>query len=259
MDRKDQNVENFLTHHLNNWYGTWTKYFPNREIQESVKSVRSLWINEEKTLVFQKNCYTYSDETIKEVSWEFGLEESTKEDGLIHSKHPWMRSLFFEQGAALWVTKCLQSDSISHKTELFFKDNNLRLSVGTVYNEDGNLESIWNFKEDSQGFPSQHWSSDIDLLQERNFKSNWMGQAINFKPNLDTSPFYIKELTWPYKNHQLFFLPDGISLSCPEKIELGSPFKIIANWLKTKFTLQQLVVNYDENFAFSGATLEIYD
>jgi hypothetical protein len=170
-----------------------------------------------------------------------------------------MRSLFFEQGAALWVTKQPQPDMIAHKTELFFRHNYLRSSVGTVYSQEGNLEMIWNFREDSRGFPSQYWSSNINLLTERSFQNGWTGKAISMNPNLEVSPSYKTELNWPCQEHKLFLIPDGISLSCPEKITLGSPFKIIANWLITPSNLQQLVVNYDQRGAFSWSSLEFYD
>lgn len=259
MNQQEKNWQNFCDNHVGNWYGTWTKYSADGEIIESVQSLRSLKTNPEKTLTFQKNRYTYPDGRIEERQWQSTTEARKTKDGLIHPKHPWMRSLFFEQGAALWVTKYPQPDLIAHKTELFFKDNYLRLSVGTVYDPDGNLQMIWNFREDSRGFPSEYWSSDINFLQERNFKDNWIGKAINLNPDLNISPFYITELNWPCKNHQSFFIPDGISLSCPKKIELGSPFKIIANWFITSSNLRQLIVNYDKNLAFSEASLEFYD
>lgn len=61
------------------------------------------------------------------------------------------------------------------------------------------------------------------------------------------------------KDHNWFFLLDGIYLSCPKIIETVSPFKIIANWLINHTSLQQLVVNYDKKAVFLGSSLEFYD
>lgn len=68
--------------------------------------------------------------------------------------------LYFEQGAALWVTKEPQYDMTYHKTELFFKENYLGFSIVTVYGKDCNLQRLWIFKEDSRGFPSEYWSTE---------------------------------------------------------------------------------------------------
>ncbi|WP_365972792.1 hypothetical protein [Moorena sp. SIO4G3] len=54
----------------------------------------------------------------------------------------------------------------------------------------------------------------------------------------------------------MFFFPDGISLSCPDKVNIGKNFSIAANWLITPSELQQLSVNYDKSGALYSKTLE---
>ena len=255
---QEQNWQNFCTNHLQDWHGTWTKYSSQGEVIESFPSLRSLNTNEDRTISYQKNRYTYPDGKIEEKKWESAKESSKRKDGLIHPKHPWMRSLYFEQGAAIWVTKQVQAGMIFHKSELFFRHENLRLSVGTVYDEEGNLQMFWNFREDSRGFPSKYWSSAINLLPGRNLTGNWQGRTVTIASNLEFSLPIPTDLQWPYKENKTFFLPDGISLSCPDRILIGNPFTIIANWLVTSSQLQQLIVKYDNKGGFSKATLELF-
>ncbi|MEM8778316.1 MAG: DUF3598 family protein, partial [Cyanobacteria bacterium P01_G01_bin.49] len=146
MNKEEKNWQNFCQNHIQKWYGTWTKYTAEGKVIDSVQSLRSFDTNTEKTLLSQKNSYTYPDGKIEERQWKATKESINREDGFIHPKHPWMRSLFFEEGAALWVTKYSQPDIISHKSELFFRHQDLRLSVGTVYDQDGNLQMFWNFR-----------------------------------------------------------------------------------------------------------------
>lgn len=255
---QEQNWQNFCANHLQDWHGTWTKYSAQGEVIESFQSLRSLKNNDDNTETYQLNRYTYSDGKIEEKKWQSTTESRKRNDGLIHPKHPWMRSLFFEQGAALWVTKEVQKGMIFHKSELFFRHENLRISVGTVYDENGNLQMFWNFREDSTGFSSQYWSSEINLFPEQNLKGNWEGKVITLTPNLEFSSSISTNFQWDWQENKKFFLPDGISLSCPDRILVGNPFTIIANWQVNSSELQQLIVQYDNKGSFSKATLGLF-
>ena len=258
MNPQEQNWQNFCANHLRDWHGVWTKYSPQGEVIESFQSLRSLRLNQEQTVSYQINRYTYPDGKIEEKKWQSNIESRKTKDGLIHPKHPWMRSLYFEEGAAIWVTKEIQVGMIFHKSELFFRHENLRLSVGTVYDENGNLQMFWNFREDSTGFPSQYWSREINLQPEQNLKKDWQSKAVTITSNLEFSSAIPTNLQWPWQENKTFFLPDGISLSCPDRVLIGNPFTIIANWLVTSAHLQQLIVKYDEKGSFSKATLELF-
>lgn len=255
---QEQNWQNFCANHLRDWHGTWTKYSSQGEVIESFPSLRSLSISKDRTVSHQLNRYVYPDGRIEEKKWQATTESCKSKDGLIHPKHPWMRSLYFEQGAAIWVTKQVQAKTIFHKSELFFRQENLRLSVGTVYDENGNLQMFWNFREDSTGFPSQYWSSAINLLPQQNLRGNWQGKAMTLTSNLEFSSPIPTDSPRFLKENKTFFLPDGISLSCPDRVLIGNPFTIIANWLVNSSQLQQLSVEYDKQGSFSQATLQLF-
>ncbi len=112
-------------------------------------------------------------------------------------------------------------------------------------------------REDATRFPSKYWSEEVNLLAERNLNGNWQGTSVTMTPNLKVSDPVPTQLNWPLELNKMFFFPDGISLSCPTQVTIGTPFTVAANWLVTDSQLQQLSVKYDNHGVFSGLTLEL--
>lgn len=256
MNLKDQNWKNFTTNHLRDWHGIWTRYSPEGEVTESFQSLRSFRSNPEETEIVQKNHYAYSDGRRVEKSWEYNQLSNSLSNGVFHPEIESMRGIFFESGHAALVSTKLKTDSY-FALELFFKDQELRHSVGIVYDEAGRLFRTANIREDSTGFPSQYWSNETHQLPERDFSGNWQGTAITMTPDLKISQPVATELHWVGEGHKTFFLPDGVSISCPDKISVGTSFTIAANWLVKTSEMQQLLVNYDKSGDFSALTLEL--
>ena len=116
---------------------------------------------------------------------------------------------------------------------------------------------IVSIREDSAEFPSKYWSKEVNLLPERNFSGDWQGTSVTMTPDLKVSKPIPTQLNWPLERNKMFFFPDGISLTCPTQVTIGTPFTVAANWLVTDSQLQQLSVKYDHNGVFSGLTLEL--
>ena len=95
MDLKEQNWQNFITHHLRDWHGIWTRYSPEGEVIESFQSLRSFRTNLEQTELFQTNRYLYADGRIEEKKWHSYKREKVFSDGIMHPAFPAMRSFFF--------------------------------------------------------------------------------------------------------------------------------------------------------------------
>lgn len=112
-------------------------------------------------------------------------------------------------------------------------------------------------REDITGFPSQYWSTQLDLLPERNLNGNWRGTTVTMTPDLRVSTPAPIQLHWGWEGHNTYFYPDGISLSCPNQLSVGNEFVIAANWLVTSDQLQQLIIKYNESGAFSSVRLEL--
>lgn len=252
---KEQNWQHFTLHHLRDWYGIWTRYSPPGDVTNSLKSQRSFQSNPEKTKIVHTNRYIYADGKTEERSWEYNELSNSLPDGLFHPANQLMRGFFLSSGHAAWATAKLETGSY-FAVELFFLHNELRHSVIVVYDSQGNMSQIANIREDSTGFPSQYWSTEIHQLSERNVNGHWQGTAVTITPDLKISPPVSTQLNFPLTEHKTFFLPDGVSLSCPDKVSVGTSFTIAANWLLEPSNAQQLLIFYDESGRFSGLTLE---
>ena len=255
MELKEQNWKNFTTNHLRDWHGIWTRYFPQGEVKESFQSLRSFKSNPEQNKIHQTNRYIYDQDNFKEESWDYSQRENNLPDGMYHPQADSMRTICFESGHAAWVAKKLQPDSF-FGVELFFRYEELRHSVGIVYDQQGALFRTANIREDARGFPSQFWSQELDQVSERNFSGNWQGTSITMTPDLEISKPLPTQLNWGWEGHRTFFLPDGVSISCPTQVSVGTSFILSVNWLVTSSKLQQLTAKYDASGAFAGLTLE---
>ncbi|MGB7444414.1 MAG: DUF3598 family protein [Coleofasciculaceae cyanobacterium] len=255
MNLKDQNWKNFTANHLQDWHGIWTRYSPQGKVKESFPSRRIFQSNPEQTEIHQTNRYIYAEDKIKKESWDYNQRENSSDDGLFHPQADSMRGIFFESGHGAWATRCLKPDSY-FGVELFFRHEELRHSVGIVYDQQGNLFRTANIREDTRGFPSQYWSKEIEQVSERNLIENWQGTSVTITPDLKISEPVPTQLHWGWEGYNTFFLPDGVSINCPDKVSVGSSFSLAANWLVTPSKLQQLSVKYDESGAFVALTLE---
>lgn len=256
MNLQQQNWQNFCANHLRDWHGIWTRYSPQGDIIESFQSLRSLRLNAQQTKIDQTNRYTYADGRIEEKNWQSTKQSKNLSDGLVHPKSSLMRSLYFEQGAAAWITPQLEQGKVFHPGELFFRYEDLRHSAGGVYDENGSLMLLASIREDSCGFPSKYWSTELEQLPERNLSGNWQGTSVTMTPDLKVLPPVPTQLKWYREENETFFLPDGISFSCPNQVSIGSSFTIAVNWLIRESQMQQLTLKYDLTGAFSTLTLE---
>ncbi len=255
MELKDQNWKNFTAKHLHDWHGIWTRYTPQGDVKESFQSARLFKSNPELTEIHQTNRYIYDSDNIKEESWSYNQQENSLADGMFHPSRSTMRGFFLKSGHAVWLSTQLTEGSY-WGTELFFRNEDLRHSVGIVYDGQGNLFRTANIREDSRGFPSQYWSKEIEQVSERNLSGNWQGISMTMSPDLKISESVLTQLDWGWEGHKTFFLPDGVSISCPDKVSVNTPFTLAANWLVTDSKMQQLKVKYDQFGTFSALTFE---
>ncbi len=255
MDVREQNWKNLCNHHVRDWHGIWTRYSPQGEITESFQSLRHFQTNPEQTEVEQTNRYMYADGKTVEQSWQFNKQSNNLLDGLFHPQRESMRGFFFERGAATWAEKKIETGA-AFGVELFFRHEELRHSVGIVYDGPGSLRRTASIREDARGLPSKYWSAELNLLPERKLTGNWQGTSVTMTPDLQVSPPVPAQLHWPVSGNATFFFPDGISLSCPNQVNFGTNFTIAANWLVTPSYLQKLTIKYDDSGAFSTLTFE---
>ncbi len=258
MDLKTQNWKNFTDQNLYDWYGIWTRYTPTGGVKESFRSLRHFESNTEKTDIYQLNQYIYAEDNVKEQKWNFNQTESSLSDGMFHPQAEFMRGYFFPSGHSIWATTQLKSETY-FAMELFFRYEHLRHSVGIVYDDQGNLFRTANIREDSTGYPSSYWSTELEQLSQRNLPKNCQGTSITINADLEISEPIITEFNWGWEGHKTFFLPDGVSISCPEKVTIGTSFDCVVNWLINETEMQQLISSYDLTGKFQSLTLQRYE
>jgi len=255
MELKEQNWQNFCKHNCREISGIWAGYSPEKELFLSFKIIRSFQSNKDQTEITHTNRYTLADGSIQEQSWQFNKHSSNLQDGLVHPENPSMRSFFFDQGASASAVKYLETGS-GCRVQLGFKHEELTSSVVIFYDDGGSLMRTVCIRLDATGLPSKHWSTELNLLPERNLKGNWVGTSVTMTPDLKVSTAVSTKLHWPWEEDEKFFFPDGISLRCPSQVNVGTNFTIAANWLVTSSYLQQLIIKYNDSGAFSSLTFE---
>ena len=142
-------------------------------------------------------------------------------------------------------------------SELYFLHNNLRLSISVVYDQ-GNLSCMSFIREDCCGFPSQYWSEDVEMASERSFTGNWEGTSTTMYPDMTIAEPVATKHQWRcWEEHQVYYMPDGVTVSCPLKSPEGSEIVFVVNWLKSDKEMDQMSVLYNENGDFVSQTLDI--
>jgi Domain of unknown function (DUF3598) len=242
IDLQEQNWNNFCGKHLHDWHGLWTRYTPSGEVVESFQSLRSFHGNDERTEVTQTNRYLYADGRTEEKVWR--LEK------------PALSSIFFEQGLGAFISKQFETGKF-FAAELFLLHENLRCSAIVGYANGADLTLIANIREDSQGFPSKYWTTMLDFLAEGNQNGEWSGTSVTMYPDLQILLPVPCEFKWSTEGRKVIYLPDGVTLLCPEQLSAGKSFTITANWLVAPTEMQQISVNYDDSGAFSSMNLEL--
>ena len=139
--------------------------------------------------------------------------------------------------------------------ELFFRHEDIRHSVVAAYQDGSNLTKMLSIREDAAS-PSKFWSSERNLVADRDLSQNWIGTSMTMTPDLKVSPPLPTQLHWAIEGNETFFFPDGISLSCPRQVQVGFTIAIAVNWLVNPIYMQQVTIKYDELGAFHNLTFE---
>ena len=256
MDLKEKNWQNFVNNSCE-LHGIWVGYTPQKKLFGSFQMTRGFLSNKEKTEITHFNRYIFNDGKTEDKSWQVTKSNSNLDDGIAHPESPLMRTYFFENGANASAIKQLKNDSF-YRIQLSFTHKNLSSSVVVFYDDSSSLMRAVVMRLDSTGFPSKYWSTDINLLTDKNISGNWQGTSVTMTPDLKVSSPVPTQLHWDIAGNETFFFPDGISLSCPGKVSIGTDITIAANWLVTPSQLQQLIVKYNNVGAFASLTLELF-
>lgn len=237
------------------WHGTWTKYSPDKEVINCFQGVRRFRANEDKTLIYQTNNYTYSDGSTEEKNWQLEKQTCNQPDGVIHVAQSSMRALSLGQGAVAWLSKTLEPGK-DLGCELFLKHENWRTSVAILYGENSNLKRITHIREHLDSFPVEPPSSEV---QELNGK--WVGEKKSITSNLKVSDIEPTQelLLDPTKGiNKTIFFPDGVVVNVPESLKVSQEFKIVAGRFVSENDFKRLTAKYDSFGNFQLLISEVF-
>ncbi|HEY9649030.1 MAG TPA: DUF3598 family protein [Coleofasciculaceae cyanobacterium] len=237
------------------WHGIWTMYSPNQEITKTYRGVRNFQANDDKTLITHSNYYTYADGSTEEKIWQIEKQACNHPDGVAHPAILSMRALSFKQGAKAWISKTLEVGK-NFGVELFFRHQDWRTSVGSIYDEAGNLQRIFHIREHRGSFSDQVPSSAVKTIS-----GEWIGKKESITPDLQlSSGSEYQELTFPVtrgKNETLF-LPDGVMLNIPKCLRLGEGFELIGGKFFSDSDYRKLTAIYNESGEFVELVSEVF-
>ncbi|MBD0265806.1 MAG: DUF3598 family protein [Tolypothrix sp. Co-bin9] len=258
MNLQDKNWENLFGHITTegiSWHGIWTMYSPNKEIITSFKAVRRFEANEDKTVITHINKYSYSDGREEEKIWHIEKQTCNQPDGIIHPGLLSTRAVSFGEDKDAVVSKKLEAGK-KFAGELFFRYEDWRTSVASVYAESGDLQTITIIREHLNSFPNGPAKAEIEKLSR---KCSGRKESLNSDLQISASA----------ENHQLvldptqgknntIFLPDGIVVNLPEKVNIGEEFELVVGKLVAENEYQRLTAQYENSGVFATLISEVF-
>jgi hypothetical protein len=237
------------------WHGIWTVYSPAKEFVNSYQGVRRFRANEDKTVIYQSNTYTYPNGRVQEQSWQIDKQSCNQPDGVTHPHILTARALSFGAGVNAWISQKVDLGKYFN-VELFFRYQDWRTSVAIIYyEEDCHLEKIYHIREYRGSFPQEPAGLELE-----NISGNWKGKKESKTPDLQVSASEIPELVLAPigGKNETFFLPDGIVVNIPKSLKVNEAFEIVAGKLVAENQFNRLTVQYDDSGAFTRLISEVF-
>lgn len=264
--------DNFLYKSVaRHWHSLWCRWGPSGELLQKFKAERIFTPNEKKNSSTQRNVYHYEDDrgTVKEGRlcgpWEI-TEEHSGPSGVVHPARDAMTTIFLPGGPCAWCPRKVNSKFFGAELFLHHGDD-LRMSVGIIYNPDGTPKQLSLIREDARGpFPSSHWSSSIDaqaktpeefvkILAEANAPLSSAGAGVSI-----CSGLVQESLSLPWEETRagkcndedvILLCAECTAIICPKKVVEGESISCAGLWWMED-VLYIIEANWDANGDFSG-------
>ncbi|MBE9215057.1 DUF3598 family protein [Plectonema cf. radiosum LEGE 06105] len=257
MNVQDKNWENLFGHITTEgfaWHGIWMMYSPDKKVLNSFKAVRQFQSNEDNTLITHTNKYSYPDGTELEKSWQLEKHLCNQLDGVIHPALLSTRAISFGEDKNAVVSKKLESGN-KFAIELFFRYQDWRTSVVSVYTESGDLERITTIREHLNSFPSIPAEVGIEKSGKWSGRKETMNSNLQILASTENQEFVLEPTN---KKNQTVFLPDNIVVNLPEKLNIGEEFKIVTGKLVSTYEYKRLTAEYDNSGVFTMLISEVF-
>lgn len=240
MNPQLQNWNNFCQYHLGEWHGTKTRYSPEGEAIKSWQVITQLEKNQDDSTINHKDYLTYTDGNTEVKSFGSYTKPIT--------------SALFLDNSFCWGSKKVTSDSI-FVFEIGIRFENRRMLGYCKYDDNGYLQYISIGPEYLENISSNMEQKSIDLIN-----GNWQGTLKKMTRDWIVSepvPTDWKKLDDLNRDYLTLHFKDGVSLSCPPKIEIGKAFFIVVDWQIGDILLQRGIGYYDVS-GFTHFTSEVF-
>jgi Domain of unknown function (DUF3598) len=257
MNLQEKNWENLFGHITTegiSWHGIWTRYSPDKEIITSFKAVRRFQANEDKTVITHINKYSYSDGREEEKTWHIEKQTSNQPDGVIHPGLLSTRAVSFGEDKNAVISKQLEAGK-KFAGELFFRYQDWRTSVVTMYSESGDLEIITIIRENRNSFPNTPAKAEIEQLPRWSGRKEYINSDLQISASTENQELVLD----PTKGkNKTISLPDGIVVNVPLSVNIGEEFEIVAGKLVAENEYKRLTAKYDNSGAFAMLISEVF-
>jgi len=272
-------AENLTARHWDNfiyksvprhWHSLWCRWGPTGEILQNFKAERIFRPDENRTYAIQRNVYHYEDDrgTVCEGRlcgpWEI-KEEYNCEFGVVYPAFESMTTIFLPGGPFAWCVRESPFDSFFGTELCLHHGDDLRMSVGVIYNG-CTLKQLSLVREDARGpFPSSHWSccTDAQIKTPKEFakilaeakaplSSTGTGVSMSSKLVQESISMFWKETRAAKSNDEdVILICDETALICPKNRVEGEPITCAGLWWP-EGVLYTIEANWDANGDFTG-------
>ncbi|MGL5878243.1 MAG: DUF3598 family protein [Xenococcaceae cyanobacterium] len=239
MNDRLKNWDNFCEYHMGDWHGVWNTYNAERELLKSFKCIRSLHVNADRTQIDHQNHYIYSkDETETKT---FGPYKKSK-----------LNALFLNNSFSWGSTEIKFEPVFGFETGFRYKDR--RASAGILYDASG-LQKITIIPEHLESFPEKPERSPTPQQCDR-----FLGIQQQIKSDFQVSSPV--ETAWQpletlAENNFTLHFDEGISISCPLKLETEEKFCFAIDWKIDNKTTHRGIRRFD-SADFTNFSLTTY-
>ena len=257
MNLQDKNWENLFGHITTegiSWHGIWTVYSPDKEIITCFKAVRRFQANEDQTVITHINKYTNSDGTEDEKIWHIEKQTCSQPDGVIHPALLSMTAVSFGEDKNAVVSKKLEAGK-NFGAELFFRYQDWRTSVVSIYAESGDLQRITIIREHLNSFPNTPAKAEIEKLPRWSGRKEYINSDLKISASAENQELVLDPTEGKNKT---ISLPDGIVVNVPERVNLGEQFQLVVGKLVAENEYKRLTTQYDNSGAFTMLISEVF-
>lgn len=255
---QEQNWSNLFGHLTPegiNWCGTWTIYTPELEVVKTYQGVRSFRPNEDQTVIYQTNNYTYANGSTEEKHWQLNKQACNQTDGIAYTEFPSMRALSIAPGVYAFLNKKLELGK-KFALELFFSYEDWRTSVVVHYAENSTVDKIAHIREHLNSFTAQPPGTEV-----KNIEGKWIGEKQQLTADLilsNAEPIQNLVLFSVGDKNQTYFLPDAIVINAPTNLKIGQEFSISIGRMVSQNQFKRLTAQYDNLGNFQLLISEIF-